>query len=105
MPKTAYPHLNKFLELLLRRIQSILGKKLVGLYLYGSLSTGDFDYETSDIDLMAATTTDIDEKDFNELKEMQDDLVRKYKIWDNRLEIAYMSLHALKTFKSRGNVS
>jgi hypothetical protein len=34
---TLYSEINKLLELLLSSMQKILGEKLVGLYLYGSL--------------------------------------------------------------------
>jgi predicted nucleotidyltransferase len=51
---TPYADVNQLLEQLLSSLQTILGKKLVGLYLYGSLVTGDFDHECSDIDLLAA---------------------------------------------------
>lgn len=89
------------MDKLLSQTKTVLGKKLVGAYLYGSLVWGNFDHEISDIDLLAATSSDINEEDFNGLKRMQEDLVKEYPRWDNRLEIAYMSVPALKTFKSR----
>ncbi|GAC1422991.1 MAG: hypothetical protein NVS4B1_20310 [Ktedonobacteraceae bacterium] len=49
---TSYADINELLALLLSGMQSILSEKLVGVYLYGSLVTGDFDAETSDIDLL-----------------------------------------------------
>ena len=101
MQPTSYPHINALLDSLLSYMQGILGEKLVGLYLYGSLVMGDFDNEISDIDLLAAATTDIDYVEFNALQKMQDDIVTKQKEWDDRLEIAYLSLHALKTFKTQ----
>lgn len=99
MKPTQYEQLNKLLNLLLSQMKDILGEKLVGLYIYGSLVWGDFDYEISDIDLLAAISTDLNEKEFNKLKQIQDEIVKEYKKFDNRLEIAYMSLSALKTFK------
>ncbi len=68
MPATHYPHINELLETLLSQIQAILGEKLVGFYLYGSLVRGDFDYEISDIDLLAATATNVDKNEFHVLK-------------------------------------
>jgi len=100
MQATPYPHINQLLDRLLAQMQTILGEKLVGLYLYGSLVTGDFDNDISDIDLLAATTDTINEREFLALKQMQDGLIRSYPQWDNRLEIAYLSLHALKTFRT-----
>jgi predicted nucleotidyltransferase len=100
---TAYPHVNEFLDTLLARLQRVLGQKLVGLYLYGSLVTGDFDDDTSDIDLLAAVSTDLDEAAFQALDRMQGDLLAAYPRWENRLEIAYYSLHGLKTFKTQSS--
>jgi predicted nucleotidyltransferase len=100
MPITPYTDVNQLLDSLLSQIQKTLGKKLVGLYLYGSLVSGDFDHESSDIDLLAATSSDIDDKEFSDLQEMQHDFVAKNKQWNDRIEIAYLSVTALKTFKS-----
>ncbi len=96
-----YPDIRDFLDLILSRMQAIVGEKLVGLYLFGSLVVGDFDYEISDIDLLAATTADVDENEFNALEKMHDELVESNRQWKNRLEIAYLSLDALKTFKTQ----
>jgi hypothetical protein len=100
MQPTAYPDINNPLTFLLSQVQRVLGKKLVGLYLYGSLVTGDFDDEISNIDLLAATSGDIDEPEFDELQKMQDDTVQNYPKWEGRLEIAYLSQQALKTFRT-----
>ena len=52
---TAYPSVNDLLAHLSREIHAILGPELVGLYLYGSLSLGDFDPASSDVDFLAVT--------------------------------------------------
>lgn len=100
MQPTPYPLVNDLLDSLLSQMQTILGENLIGLYLYGSLVTGDFDLEISDIDLLAAVARDLTEMEFNALKQMQDSLVLKHPAWDNRIEIAYLSLRGLQTFKT-----
>jgi hypothetical protein len=100
MGQTAYPYINTLLGNILTQMQSILGTKLVGLYLYGSLVTRDFDSDISDIDLLAATTSDMDDHEFSLLKAMHDDIVSRDPQWEERIEIAYLSLHALKTFRT-----
>ena len=100
---TPYTNVNAMLEELLSGIQKILGNKLVGLYLYGSLVTGDFDHESSDIDLLAATLTDIDEQEFDALLTMHHDFASEHKEWDGRIEVAYLSITALKTFRSQSS--
>lgn len=56
-------NIKDLLDDLLQQIQKVLNKKLVGLYLYGSLVTEDFDHEFSDIDLLAVINADINEKE------------------------------------------
>ncbi len=89
------------LDVILSRIQEVLGEKLKGLYLYGSLVSGDFDYEISDIDFLAATSNAISEEELGELEKMHDKLVNENPNWLNRIEVAYVSLDALKTFKTK----
>jgi len=101
MQVTPYTDINALLDSLLMHMQNILRQKLVGLYLYGSLVSGDFDHESSDIDVLAATSSDINDKEFVDLQKMHDDLIANNKKWDDRIEIAYLSAGALKTFKSR----
>lgn len=98
---TPYPDIDKLLNELLHRIRQALDNKLVGLYLYGSLVTGDFDRGVSDCDLLAATTTDIDDKEFDRLQELHLDFANHHPEWDNRVEIAYLSVAGLKTFKTK----
>src|SRR5215213_3271034 len=100
MPITSYAEINDLLADLLARMQSVLGQKLVGVYLYGSLVWGDFDRESSDIDLVVATSSDIDAHEFSNLDAMQHAFVDTYTYWNGRIEIAYVSTATLQTFKS-----
>lgn len=52
---TAYPAVNALLLDLVGEVRAILGPELVGIYLYGSLSLGDFDPASSDVDFLAVT--------------------------------------------------
>jgi predicted nucleotidyltransferase len=101
---TAYPHVNRLLDQLLMELQQILSADLMGLYLYGSLVTGDFDAECSDIDLLAVTAAPLTETQFAALQHMQAGLIGLYPAWDDRLEIAYVSQTALKTFRTQSSL-
>ena len=103
MDATPYSDVNVILDLLLSSIQRILGPKLVGFYLYGSLVVGDFDHESSDIDLLATTSFDLDEEEFDALQQMHHDLAHNYQDWDDRIEVAYLSVAALKTYRSQAS--
>src|SRR3989441_11209955 len=101
MQATSNPDINILLDILLARIQSTLGKKLVGLYLYGSLVIGDFDPNISDIDLVAALSSDIDDREFEELQKMHAAFAEQHKDWDDRIEVCYISVAALNAVRSR----
>lgn len=94
---------------LVARIRSVLGERLVGVYLYGSLVWGDFDVEVSDIDLLAATDGVVDERELGELEGMHREIAGEWPDWDNRIEVQYQSLEGLRTFRERkswmGNIS
>ncbi|KKS14664.1 MAG: hypothetical protein UU77_C0030G0007 [candidate division WWE3 bacterium GW2011_GWC1_41_7] len=94
-----YPEINSFLNTALDEMKVILGDNLVGLYLYGSLVWGDFDENISDVDLLAVTKTPLNGSEFAQLEKLHNELVKSYKELDNRVEIAYAHLAALKTFK------
>lgn len=94
---TPYADINELLTQLLERIQAILGEKLVGLLLFGSLVVGDFNYDISDIDLVVATSTFINEQEFERLQAMHHDIVAQYRNWENRIEIGYIAVKDLKT--------
>ncbi|MBI4129895.1 DUF4111 domain-containing protein [Candidatus Roizmanbacteria bacterium] len=104
MHPTPYADINSLLDELLQRIRKILGDKLVGFYLYGSFVWGDFEYDTSDIDMLAAIKSDITEKEFEALKQMHADFVKNYPAWDDRIEVQYYSLNGLQTFKTKSSL-
>lgn len=81
------------------RVQNVLGKKLLGFYLYGSLVWGDFDYEISDIDLLAVLSSDVDETEFMKLEKMHKHFVKEFPEWDDRIEVQYFSKEGLKNFR------
>ena len=97
------PQIYTFLATLLTQMQLILGDKLVGLYLYGSLVMGDFDPTVSDIDVLAALASDLSAVEFATLDAMHQDLVAQNPQWEHRLEIAYLSLHGLQTFRTESS--
>ena len=67
---TPYPEVNEVLSLLLTNVKPILNDQFVGMYLYGSLSTGDFNPETSDIDFLVVTSTSLPEEITSKLAAM-----------------------------------
>jgi L-rhamnose mutarotase len=101
MKITEYSDVNEILEILLTGIKTILGEKLVGLYLDGSLVIGDFEPGISDIDLVAALSTEIDDQEFEALKKMHYELVSVHTKWYDRIEVCYITVDALKTVRTK----
>jgi hypothetical protein len=81
-------------------INGQFGHRLVGLYLYGSLVSGDFVTGISDIDLLAVTARDLHDDDVAPLEALHAAIVADHPEWTDRIEVAYLSAQALKTFKT-----
>lgn len=101
MTPTSYDDINKLLDVLLTQIQSVLHGKFLGLYLYGSLASGDFDHDISDIDLLAVIDKDINDQELSALKEMHAAIASQYPKWKHRIEVAYLSVTGLREFKNK----
>jgi len=93
----------KLLDLLLTKIRKVLGQKLKGLYLYGSLVWGGFDHSVSDIDLLAVTSDDVTKAEYDRLKEMHEDFARTHPAWNNRIDVQYASESGLNTFRTQSS--
>jgi hypothetical protein len=82
-------------------IQAVLSDNLLGLYLYGSIVTGDFDSEISDIDLLAVTAIAVEDTELERLREMHTRFAHDNPMWEDRIEAAYVSTTALQTFRTQ----
>jgi hypothetical protein len=67
---TPYPDVNEILRILLTHAKDILQDQFVGMYLYGSLSCGDFNPETSDIDFLFITENKLSSQTVTQLEAM-----------------------------------
>lgn len=88
---TPYPDINKVLDRLSDGLTQILGDQLVGLYLTGSLTYGDFDYGSSDIDFLAVLDKVLSETQLEEVKAMHDRIGESVPRWAKRLEGSYIT--------------
>jgi len=84
MYNTTYPEVNSLLADLLAEHCRVLGDQLTGLYLFGSLVSGDFDPARSDVDLLAALADDLDAGTMERLRLFHDDLAARYPAWAGR---------------------
>jgi hypothetical protein len=95
---TPYSDVNDMLRLLLEGAQSILGDQIIGLYLYGSLASGDFNPQTSDIDFLVVTAAELPDVLVQGLEAMHVRLWNSGLKWAPMLEGAYVPLKALRCY-------
>jgi predicted nucleotidyltransferase len=87
---TPYLEVNEVLKSLLASLKRILGEKFVGLYLYGSLATGDFHPRSSDLDFLVVTENDLSAEMISALETMHHTLWESNLEWAAKLEGAYV---------------
>ncbi len=85
-------------------IRGTLGADLLGLYLYGSIVTGDFEPDASDIDLLAVLAREVRVDDFEPLDGMHREFVGKHPEWANRLDVVYVGQETLASFREGSGV-
>ena len=99
---TPWPEVNRAVERLRDGAGEVLGDRLVGLYLHGSLALGDFYPPASDIDFHAATAGVLDAPAVERLAAMH----AAFKAeggWPARLEGVYFPLSALRRHDPSGD--
>jgi hypothetical protein len=87
---TSFPAVNALLDKLLSGVRTILGENFVGLYLYGSLASGDFDVERSDVDFVVITVKEISDKAVLALEQMHHELTNSGLKLAAKLEGSYI---------------
>ncbi|MBU4338876.1 DUF4111 domain-containing protein [Patescibacteria group bacterium] len=93
---TPYQDINNVLYFLAEGIRNIFGDNLVGMYLTGSLSYGDFNKKRSDIDLVVVLKKPASSKKIKMIKRLHLDAERKYKKWSKKIECSYIPLDMLQ---------
>jgi hypothetical protein len=97
---TPYPDINQTLGSLHEGASTILGTQLTGMYLYGSLSSGDFDPGSSDIDFVVITESELTQPTIDLLDKMHADLWNSGQKWASKLEGAYVPKDLIRRHKS-----
>ena len=98
---TPYPEVSWVLHDLLGHIRAILAEQFVGMYLYGSLATGDFNPSRSDIDFVIITGDFLPDTIIRELESMHLALAAGSK-WQRKLEGAYVPKAVIQRHDSQG---
>ena len=93
-----YRELNILLHELLSGVRAVLGPQFVGLYVHGSLASGDFDPQRSDIDFVVVTAIELPDEMFPALEAMHARLTASGLKWATRLEGSYIQQQALRRY-------
>ena len=95
---TPFPEVNQVLCDLLEQVQAILGHHFIGIYLYGSLATGDFNPDRSDIDFVVVTAETLPDAIISDLEAMHMDLASSGSKWARKLEGIYIPKCELRRY-------
>ncbi|HEX6288432.1 MAG TPA: aminoglycoside adenylyltransferase domain-containing protein [Herpetosiphonaceae bacterium] len=95
---TPYPDINAVLHLLLSSAQTILKHDFLGMYLCGSLASGDFNRQSSDIDFVIVTADELSDKVIAALAAMHDRIAASGPRWAKKLEGSYIPQRLLRRY-------
>jgi hypothetical protein len=101
VPKAPYPELRAVLNAFMEAISGELKENLVGIYLVGSLASGDFDLD-SDVDFLVVTNRELTEADMKPLQDIQIRMFTMDCYPARHLEGSYISLTDLNDWSTVG---
>ena len=95
---TPFPEVNAILGLVLANTQEVLGAHFKGMYLFGSLASGDFSPHSSDIDYVVVTGDNLPAELLIQLEAMHAEIAACGMAWADKLEGFYFSLPVLRRY-------
>jgi hypothetical protein len=95
---TPYPDVNALFRRLLSDVQSVLGDHFVGLYILGSLATGGFDPQRSDIDFLVVTADELPREILPALAAMHERINASDLALPTPMEGSYIPRQALRRY-------
>ena len=95
---TPYPDVNAVLHVLLSGVQTILGNHFIGMYVHGSLASGDSDSQRSDIDFVVVTADELPDEMLPALEAMHARITASGLKWAAKLEGSYIPQQALRRY-------
>ncbi len=85
-----YGDIDEVVDFLAQGVKEIFGEELVGFYLTGSLSYGDFEPGRSDIDLAAVLEVPANLEQIAKIGKLHLEAEQKFKQWAGRIECSYI---------------
>jgi hypothetical protein len=96
MKATQYEDINKILDVITNGLVEIFGDNLVGVYLTGSLSYGDFIPGRSDIDIFGVLKKSLSDIELEKVKSLHQKVEDENKNWAKRIESQYIPIDMLQ---------
>ena len=93
---TPYSAINTVLTEWVEGLKRLLGKKIVGLYLSGSLAYGDFVVDRSDIDLQAVVRRPLTTDELRSVEQLHRQIEERCPQWARRIECSYVPLELMR---------
>lgn len=87
---TPYPDINAIAAIFTTELKKILGSRLAGFYLTGSLTYGGFDRGSSDLDFYVILDQALSGPHRDRIKEMHAAAEADYPEWQGRIEVPYV---------------
>jgi hypothetical protein len=91
------------LNLLLSNVKKSLGEQFVGMYLYGSLASGDFNPKSSDIDFVVVTRDILPDETISMLESLHKQIWSSGLKWVAKLEGAYVQKDLIRRHDPNGH--
>jgi len=99
---TPFPEVNRLLVRLQQGAESVLGAKFLGLYLYGSLASGGFQPQRSDVDFLVVLREALTPEEVEALVAMHRELAASGLKWAAKLEGSYIPGADLRRYHPQG---
>lgn len=96
---TKHNDINEVLASLSKNLEATLGNQLIGIYLIGSLTYGDFDQSSSDIDLIMLLSSELSKEQIDLVKNIHHIIASQYPIWAKRIECSYITQDMLSSME------
>lgn len=93
-----YPDVNAVLHRLLFDVKTALKDQFIAMYIHGSLASGDFDPQHSDIDFLVVTADELPDEMLPTLEAMHGRITASGLKWATKLEGSYIPQHALRRY-------
>ena len=101
IPEYPYPELQEVINIFVDEVAAELKENLVGIYLVGSIASGDFDLD-SDVDFLVVTNTELTEANMKPLQDIQTRIHEIDCYPAKHLEGSYISISDLNDWETVG---